>query len=848
MFTHGNNSDKSLKPTSRTTPDFRDKPPSALNKILRSSRHQKQKTRFQAKDSTLSKTCAPRDTSPDHNKASGQPFHTNMVHPPTASVSRNFQPHNAFEEPSNHHTTIPDSLQQVSRRVAVEQETPMPGAYPHDDGPGATSQGVPALEPLPSSLESLFEEPTEPTHLVAGRGNQYPPATTDTGSAPTQIFDPSESATSGFRSLANSLSDVQGELDSLCEPGYEHTDDFAGIGQVHNTIEPTSFSSSGDMSVHLSRMAGQLSVTESWSLQVSLTPFLVAPASYIRLLDEVTSLVKERIDLFKRYISAWILMAVTSCRIDGLRLNTAVHLSIRNLPATQREDFDSKPARLARLAKQTWFSDPAHHEPVYVVPRSINSSKVLAVISGPYQDAKKRNTTLMEVPLVERGIEVLSREPVREIPVTDHKINGVSVNENNDLPVTYREASPKTSMEKTWTSQEQEILIPTEAELLQTPHTDSLSGIKTDSPSRSSVCQGLDAALERERSQSPILGRSVSGRQPARASTADDDERLVCEHPECKLKTFVDKKGLLKHLETQHRDERYDVVDHTEDTFERPATSSARRARSTSDLAREYVLPSTQDLRVCSWKEASCFFVPGRVFAMLWQRILNPWLPLQLSNAQSSFLNAPTGSRGELTLWQIRRFVVIIARTGYCHALPIYVSNSLDTSRGTVLGEHGQSHTIIHDSAKSPKSTLEEPRSTKKPIPVTMWPGETLDRRSRIDFGRIQTIDWGNKVRIVGMVMGGQNICRLQSYFKMEFAREEETESIIDNEEDENEVGFDSEGTHPMLAGESGRAPSNRWVLVSSPEKYNQRRLRRKVYVQGYPKISSLQRHDLATI
>ncbi|USP75080.1 uncharacterized protein yc1106_02354 [Curvularia clavata] len=140
---------------------------------------------------------------------------------------------------------------------------------------------------------------------------------------------------------------------------------------------------------------------------------------------------------------------------------------------------------------------------------------------------------------------------------------------------------------------------------------------------------------------------------------------------------------------------------------------------------------------------SSSFFVVGRVFSVLFS---------EAAGATATPYNDSFScvKHGELVYSQIRRFIVVSTRHGFCYAVPIFTyGNQATTKRGVDPSAHsiaysmGSSYTLLRG-----ESTLE-----KQPICIMMAQGvPSLSVASRIFFGIHHAIQHNVKVKDIGQV------------------------------------------------------------------------------------------------
>lgn len=154
------------------------------------------------------------------------------------------------------------------------------------------------------------------------------------------------------------------------------------------------------------------------------------------------------------------------------------------------------------------------------------------------------------------------------------------------------------------------------------------------------------------------------------------------------------------------------------------------------------------------------FFAVGTVFMVLWSEPAGE-TNTRITGGITAGIPPRTpgitqGRHGEKVFSKVRRFVVIREGLTYCSALPITTYGSQGVGKpGVTKSEHA----IIHTGRNAP-----EPMSSEKPVrgevgmrpePIRVEPDDRedkLDPRSRIDFGKVHTIQHNIKVRSYGNV------------------------------------------------------------------------------------------------
>lgn len=156
------------------------------------------------------------------------------------------------------------------------------------------------------------------------------------------------------------------------------------------------------------------------------------------------------------------------------------------------------------------------------------------------------------------------------------------------------------------------------------------------------------------------------------------------------------------------------------------------------------------------------FFAAGAVFAVLWHEAVGESLPEatipEYEKAGEQDLiskNMSIGAYGEKIFSHVRRMVVIRNREGYCWCLPINSYGGQGIKKPGLKKVEREAHTIIYDSKyeTAPQPLADEPPIRKRPIPVVMSKGQTLNRASRLHYGKPYSIDWNTKIMPVGQVV-----------------------------------------------------------------------------------------------
>ncbi|OCK79970.1 hypothetical protein K432DRAFT_393456 [Lepidopterella palustris CBS 459.81] len=124
--------------------------------------------------------------------------------------------------------------------------------------------------------------------------------------------------------------------------------------------------------------------------------------------------------------------------------------------------------------------------------------------------------------------------------------------------------------------------------------------------------------------------------------------------------------------------------------------------------------------------------------------------------------NVTTVKFGGRVFTQIRRFVVVQERQGFCYACPIFTYNE----RGTLKqGCKASEHAIVYLVGSTPTLLEGETGITKKPIGIVPIDSTVqMHIASRIRFGKVYPIEWNVKVKDLGSVSRG-DMENLWTYF-----------------------------------------------------------------------------------
>ena len=150
----------------------------------------------------------------------------------------------------------------------------------------------------------------------------------------------------------------------------------------------------------------------------------------------------------------------------------------------------------------------------------------------------------------------------------------------------------------------------------------------------------------------------------------------------------------------------------------------------------------------------SRFFKKGRVFKALWTEPAG-----DVTNTEDAFV---IPSRyGENAFTKIRHFVVAREKQGCCLCLMLNTYHRQGASKDGIKAEN---YAAVYPLGGEPEVGPNE-NMTKEPFPIKVEEaGESIDPTSRIDFGRVYTVEHNLKVLKVGRIPN-DFLPRLEEYF-----------------------------------------------------------------------------------
>jgi hypothetical protein len=150
------------------------------------------------------------------------------------------------------------------------------------------------------------------------------------------------------------------------------------------------------------------------------------------------------------------------------------------------------------------------------------------------------------------------------------------------------------------------------------------------------------------------------------------------------------------------------------------------------------------------------FFVPGRVFKMLWIEPAGQANPGRTRNST----HFSTVRFGEQAYSEIRRFVVVRNKGTFSQCIPVQTYKGRGATKpGIVMQDHG----VIHTTPEAP-NLLPGEFLTKYSIRVQPTAHEILEPQSRVNYGKAYAVEHNVKVLDVGMVIDNHRYL-IESYF-----------------------------------------------------------------------------------
>jgi hypothetical protein len=148
-------------------------------------------------------------------------------------------------------------------------------------------------------------------------------------------------------------------------------------------------------------------------------------------------------------------------------------------------------------------------------------------------------------------------------------------------------------------------------------------------------------------------------------------------------------------------------------------------------------------------KESSKFFTFGRVFAIAWHQSFGDDQP------NSKIQNWVTYDRfNQPILTHIQRMAVVKEGHGFCWCVPINSYNGKGVAKSGLSSSDRAAHAVIYMEGTQPVTSKAEQKMMKKSAIAVgpAVPDRKLDAMSRINFGKVHTIEHNVKVMNVGNI------------------------------------------------------------------------------------------------
>ncbi|KAI9043868.1 uncharacterized protein KD926_002759 [Aspergillus affinis] len=173
---------------------------------------------------------------------------------------------------------------------------------------------------------------------------------------------------------------------------------------------------------------------------------------------------------------------------------------------------------------------------------------------------------------------------------------------------------------------------------------------------------------------------------------------------------------------------------------------------------------TTLDPRYTVQKSPKSFFRVGRVFAILWHE--NEGSSGRGTQSYISVGPVYIGRFNEPVHSGIRRMVVVKALDQCAWCFPVSTYSRKGVAK---TGVDASKHAIIYMQGTEPQRGSGEPQMMKEPLEVApASPDQKLDYMSRLNFGKIYTVEHNVKVLPVGKITE-RSMPRFQNYAKSEF-------------------------------------------------------------------------------
>ncbi|OGM46091.1 hypothetical protein ABOM_005703 [Aspergillus bombycis] len=160
------------------------------------------------------------------------------------------------------------------------------------------------------------------------------------------------------------------------------------------------------------------------------------------------------------------------------------------------------------------------------------------------------------------------------------------------------------------------------------------------------------------------------------------------------------------------------------------------------------------------------FFKVGRVFAVVWHEGMGNTAPLKggTKSLASDRELMTVGKFGAKIFTDIRRMVVFKEQAQCAWCFPVHTYGRLGVAKASV---DPSKHAVIYMKGARPGHGPNEPKMTKDPIEVTPEPYQKLHTMSRLNFGKIYTVEHNQRVLPVGKI-SEESMAKFHLYAKRE--------------------------------------------------------------------------------
>ena len=152
----------------------------------------------------------------------------------------------------------------------------------------------------------------------------------------------------------------------------------------------------------------------------------------------------------------------------------------------------------------------------------------------------------------------------------------------------------------------------------------------------------------------------------------------------------------------------------------------------------------------------SAFFAVGRVFAILWHTNIGHSSQPQYQQYQANNVTSGITHSGRFNVpisSHIQRMVVVNREHGYCWCIPVNTYHGKGVAKRGFNKSDRAAHSIIYMDDEDPFQADDEFDIIKKAIAVNPADQEQkLDRMSRLNFGKVHTVEHNVRVKPVGRV------------------------------------------------------------------------------------------------